>query len=208
VTQTPSFSDVNLDGIQPPPPATELPLAPPVPRTGPPASEIAERSGITHLRYVGLAMADYERALRFYERVWGLYRIADDGNPRLSGSVLRTPAGAGVSVDGVAYDGALLRVQVLAHRETPGLGDAFAAQPQAWLHSFRGRSLTNPAPEHWRVRKDGGDFDQFTGATITPRAIVNAVRRSLEFYRLNRELIFAAGNADRGPHFPGRAKPD
>jgi catechol 2,3-dioxygenase-like lactoylglutathione lyase family enzyme len=87
VTQTPSFSDVNLDGIQPPPPATELPLAPPVPRTGPPASEIAERSGITHLRYVGLAMADYERALRFYERVWGLYRIADDGNVAFLGAV-------------------------------------------------------------------------------------------------------------------------
>ena len=86
MTQTSSFSDINLDGIQPPPPAPDLPLAPPAPRAGPPASEIAARSGITHLRYVGLAMADYERSLWFYERTWGLYQIADDGNVAFLGS--------------------------------------------------------------------------------------------------------------------------
>jgi catechol 2,3-dioxygenase-like lactoylglutathione lyase family enzyme len=87
VTETSSFSDIDLGGIEPPPPAPELPLPPPVARTGPAASEIAAGCAITHLRYVGLAMADYERSLRFYEQTWGLYRIADDGNVAFLGSV-------------------------------------------------------------------------------------------------------------------------
>jgi catechol 2,3-dioxygenase-like lactoylglutathione lyase family enzyme len=110
MTQRSSFSDVNLDSIQPPPPAPELPLAPPAPRTGPPASETAARSGITHLRYVGLAMEDYERALRFYERTWGLYRMADDGNVAFLGAVgspepfiLRIRAAASSRTDIIAF---------------------------------------------------------------------------------------------------------
>lgn len=90
----------------------------------------------------------------------------------------------------INYDGALYGVQVLDHDETPGLGDAFENRDADWLADFRGRSLENPAQARWTVRKDGGEFDAFTGATVTPRAIVKAVRKSMEYYRTRREALF------------------
>lgn len=90
----------------------------------------------------------------------------------------------------IAPDGKLVGVRVIRHNETPGLGDAFENRDRDWLARFRGLSLTNPPQQRWTVRRDGGDFDAFTGATITPRAIVKAVRRTLEFYRGNEELLF------------------
>ena len=92
----------------------------------------------------------------------------------------------------IAYDGTLLGVQVLAHHETPGIGDGFEPRRSDWLDSFKRRSLANTAPNRWGIRKDGGDFDEFTGASITPRAIIKAVRRALEYYRANREMLFDA----------------
>jgi len=89
----------------------------------------------------------------------------------------------------IAVDGTLLGVQVIRHQETPGLGDGFERDPR-WLRSFAGRSLLSPRQQRWSVRQDGGDFDAFTGATITPRAIVKAVRRSLEYYRANQHRLF------------------
>jgi electron transport complex protein RnfG len=96
----------------------------------------------------------------------------------------------------VAPDGKVLGVQVLRHHETPGIGDQFEPRRSSWLQGFRGKSLGNPAPARWTIRKDGGDFDQFTGATITPRAIARAVRRTLEYYAANRNAIFAAPSVD------------
>jgi Na+-translocating ferredoxin:NAD+ oxidoreductase subunit G len=90
----------------------------------------------------------------------------------------------------IAPDGNLIGVRVIRHNETPGLGDAFENRDADWLTRFSGLSLTNPPQQRWTVRRDGGDFDAFTGATITPRAIVKAVRRTLEFYRGNQELLF------------------
>jgi electron transport complex protein RnfG len=90
----------------------------------------------------------------------------------------------------IAPDGTLMGVRVIRHNETPGLGDAFENRDADWLARFRGLSLTNPPQQRWTVRRDGGDFNAFTGATITPRAIVKAVRRTLEFYRGNEELLF------------------
>ena len=90
----------------------------------------------------------------------------------------------------IANDGSLLGVRVLRHNETPGLGDAFERRVPHWLDAFKGRSLSNPPQQRWTVRKDDGDFDAFTGATITPRAIVKAVRRTLEYYQANRDRIF------------------
>ena len=92
----------------------------------------------------------------------------------------------------IAWDGALLGVQVIRHNETPGLGDAFETREADWLDAFRGLSLRRPPQHRWTVRKDGGDFDAFTGATITPRAIVKGVRRALEFYGAQRDRIFSA----------------
>lgn len=92
-----------------------------------------------------------------------------------------------MAVDG---DGRTLGVRVLRHTETPGLGDKIEAAKSDWITRFNGRSLGDPAPARWAVRKDGGDFDQFAGATITPRAVVKAVREGLDFLAANRERIF------------------
>ncbi|HKU16947.1 MAG TPA: electron transport complex subunit RsxG [Steroidobacteraceae bacterium] len=90
----------------------------------------------------------------------------------------------------IGHDGRLIGVQVIRHEETPGLGDQFESRDVHWLDRFRGRSLTDPPPQRWTVRRDGGDFDAFTGATITPRAIVKAVRNTLEYYQRNDQRIF------------------
>lgn len=88
---------------------------------------------------------------------------------------------------GVSYDGAVAGVRVVQHAETPGLGDVFATDGGAWLAAFRGRD----AAARWAVRKDGGEFDQFAAATITPRGIVAAVRRAREYCAENRDALFA-----------------
>jgi len=90
--------------------------------------------------------------------------------------------------------GRLIGVQVIRHNETPGLGDAFENRERGWLERFRGLSLTHPPQQRWSVRRDGGDFDAFTGATITPRAIVKAVRQTLEFYQRNEDRLYQDGN--------------
>jgi Na+-translocating ferredoxin:NAD+ oxidoreductase subunit G len=93
----------------------------------------------------------------------------------------------------VAVDpsGRLLGVRVLQHRETPGLGDGIDERKSGWILRFAGRSLEDPAPARWKVRKDGGDFDQFTGATVTPRAVVGAVEDALIYFQAHRDEIFA-----------------
>ena len=96
----------------------------------------------------------------------------------------------------IGADGRLLGVRVLAHRETPGLGDAIEERRSPWIRIFDGRSLADPPAGRWQVRKDGGDFDQFTGATVTPRAIVAAVRNALVYYGEHRERLFSAPPAN------------
>jgi electron transport complex protein RnfG len=78
-------------------------------------------------------------------------------------------------------DQSLSGVRVVAHKETPGLGDKIETAKADWIYQFTGKSLSNPALDGWSVKKDGGVFDQFTGATITPRAVVNTVRQTLQF---------------------------
>jgi electron transport complex protein RnfG len=95
-------------------------------------------------------------------------------------------------VIGIDRDGAVLGVRVLEHAETPGLGDPIEERRSDWIRSFQGRSIDDPAPARWTVRRDGGDFDQFTGATITPRAVVQAVRRALEFHAAEHDRLYAA----------------
>jgi len=91
---------------------------------------------------------------------------------------------------GVYTDGSLAGVRVVKHAETPGLGDAIEIRKSPWINEFAGKSLVNPSQERWRVKRDGGDFDQFTGATITPRAVVAAVRNTLLYYQQNADMIF------------------
>jgi electron transport complex protein RnfG len=91
---------------------------------------------------------------------------------------------------GVYIDGRLAGVRVVKHAETPGLGDAVEIRKSPWINDFAGKSLANPTQDRWRVKRDGGDFDQFTGATITPRAVVAAVRNTLLYYQQNADMIF------------------
>jgi electron transport complex protein RnfG len=105
------------------------------------------------------------------------------------------PDGYAGSIDllvAIGADGHVLGVRVIRHRETPGLGAAIDERKSDWIGRFTGRSIGDPPLERWKVRKDGGDFDQFTGATITPRAVVRAVAGSLVYFQQHRDELFAA----------------
>lgn len=90
----------------------------------------------------------------------------------------------------VRIDGTLGGVRVVAHKETPGLGDKVEEARSDWIYSFNGKSLTNPDISRWKVKRDGGDFDQFTGATITPRSIVKAVKNTLLYFKDQGKSLF------------------
>jgi electron transport complex protein RnfG len=92
-----------------------------------------------------------------------------------------------------AGDHKLSGVRVIEHKETPGLGDKMETRKTNWVLAFNGKSLNNPDMSGWQVKKDGGAFDQFTGATITPRAIVNAVKTTLIYAQDNMDKLFKAG---------------
>ena len=98
---------------------------------------------------------------------------------------------------GVNTDGTVAGVRALSHRETPGLGDKVDLKKSDWILGFNGRSLGNPTLDGWAVKKDRGVFDQFTGATITPRAVVTATLRVLQYAQANRAALF--GDRDQAP---------
>jgi len=98
---------------------------------------------------------------------------------------------------GVDTNGTLLGVRVIAHTETPGLGDKIEAGKSNWIYGFKGKSLTNPGKDKWLVKKDGGVFDSFTGATITPRGVVAGIKHGLEVFAAHRkELLQDTANAN------------
>jgi len=92
---------------------------------------------------------------------------------------------------GIDIDGRVTGVRVTADRETPGLGDYIERSKSAWIDQFSGKSLTNPEPKHWKVAKDGGAFDSRAGATITPRAVVKAIRSALDYFARHRAALVA-----------------
>lgn len=113
-----------------------------------------------------------------------IYRARQDDQP--AGLVIETIAPNGYSGDirllvGVLTDGRVSGVRVLEHRETPGLGDKIELRKDKWIVSFNQKRLTEENRNSWAVKRDRGEFDQFTGATMTPRAVVGAVKRALEF---------------------------
>jgi len=93
---------------------------------------------------------------------------------------------------GIDVGGAVTGVHVLEHRETPGLGDRVESGKSDWVHQFDGRSLVDPSPSGWAIKRDGGQFDQLTGASVTPRAIVKAIRDTLLYFEAHREEVFVA----------------
>ncbi len=100
---------------------------------------------------------------------------------------------------GIAMDGTVTGVRVLEHRETPGLGDQVDITRSDWVLQFDGRSLLDPEPTRWAIKGDGGEFDQLTGASVTPRAIIKAIKTTLTYFDANRDEIFAtAADGDDG----------
>jgi len=126
-----------------------------------------------------------------------VYRARHAG--AVSGAVFQV-SGRGYAGDiavliGVDTTGRMLGARVIKHIETPGLGDKIEVAKSKWILDFDGKSLGEPAPEKWLVKKDGGVFDQFAGATITPRAVVKAVKGGLEFFAAHRRQILDAPGA-------------
>lgn len=142
------------------------------------------------------------------------YIAIKDGRP--SAVILQAIAPDGYSgaihlLVGIHADGRVAGVRVIGHRETPGLGDKIELAKSPWIRSFDGKSLTNPAADGWAVKKDRGEFDQFAGATITPRAVIGAVHRALQYFDAHKAELLAAEGATAdaaGNALEGRSEPD
>ena len=143
-----------------------------------------------------------------------VYRARRDGAPV---AVVMTPvAPDGYSgpirlLVGIRADGTVSGVRVVSHRETPGLGDKIEVERSDWILDFAGRRLGAPPAEDWAVKRDGGVFDQFTGATITPRAVVKAVKNALIYFQAHREELLdapaeAAAREDAGVAVTGEQR--
>lgn len=122
------------------------------------------------------------------------YRARIQGQP--AGVILEAIAPDGYSGDikllvGIAADGTVTGVRVLAHKETPGLGDYIDLAHGDWIKNFDNLSLAKRPDEGWKVKKDGGQFDYMTGATITPRAVIKAVHKAVQYFASQREIIFS-----------------
>jgi electron transport complex protein RnfG len=132
----------------------------------------------------------YQNDLLETQRQWLLsgqeYQVftAKDNSGNISGYALQMQAkgfaGPIILLIGLDEERVILGVRVLAHSETPGLGDKIEIARNNWIRSFEGHSLDNTPDMAWAVKKDGGEFDQFTGATITPRAVVKGIHQSLQ----------------------------
>ncbi len=129
-----------------------------------------------------------------------VYRARRAGQPLALFTTVTAPDGYSGPIKllvGVYSSGALAGVRVISHRETPGLGDRIELEKTDWIRQFDGRSIGSPYAPNWKVAKDGGYFDQLTGATITPRAIVRAIYQFLAYFRANHAKLFAPASETR-----------
>ena len=135
-----------------------------------------------------------DKALLGSSKPLPIYRARKNGKPVAAILTVVAPDGYNGDIKllvAVRFNGTIMGVRVVSHLETPGLGDAIDADKSNWINSFRGYSLHNPDELGWHVEKDGGIFDQFTGATISPRAVVKAVYNSLKYYEQHKAEIFS-----------------
>jgi electron transport complex protein RnfG len=129
-----------------------------------------------------------------------IYRVFTDGRPAAALFVVTAMDGYSGPIRlvvGLDPAGVVTGLRILEHRETPGLGDRIESARSDWVYQFDGRSLGNPEPGRWAIRGDGGDFDQLTGASITPRSVTKAVRDVLLYFAANRDDVFARPATER-----------
>jgi len=122
-----------------------------------------------------------------------IYRARKAGQPVAAIIKSTTAHGYNGDIDlliALNIDGTIMGVRVLNHKETPGLGDKIELKKSNWILGFKQKSLTDNDLSLWAVKRDGGLFDQFTGATITPRAIVNEVKKTALFFQQNQQTLF------------------
>jgi electron transport complex protein RnfG len=122
-----------------------------------------------------------------------VYRARMDDRPVAVMMIVTAPDGYNGDIRilaGIAASGTIFGVRIISHRETPGLGDPIDIEKSDWILGFNNKSLQNPDSDGWAVRKDGGQFDQFTGATISPRAVVRTVHSTLRYFEANRQMLF------------------
>jgi len=122
-----------------------------------------------------------------------IYRVYAEDNP--AAALFAVTARDGFSgpiriLVGVEFNGKVSGVRILQHRETPGLGDKIEPARSNWIFQFDDRSIGDPVTTQWAIKGDGGDFDQLTGASITPRAIIKAIRDTLLYFDAHRDEIF------------------
>lgn len=123
-----------------------------------------------------------------------IYRARKNGKPVAAVIATTAPDGYNGNISllvGILANGSISGVRAVAHKETPGLGDAIDIDRSHWILSFDGKSLSNLSDKQWAVKRDGGAFDQFTGATITPRAVVKSVKNALLYFQHHKTEIFS-----------------
>ena len=142
------------------------------------------------------------------KQYWSLLGLDNGGNIHIArynnqpvAAIIPTVSSEGYSGDismivGINFDGTIAGVRVVEHRETPGLGDKVDLRKSDWILSFNGKSLSNPQLSGWNVKKDQGVFDQFTGATITPRAVIHQIVRTLQYFNEDSERLLIASQPD------------
>lgn len=123
-----------------------------------------------------------------------IYRVYADGEP--AAALIAVTARGGFSgpiriLVGVDISGQVTGVRILDHEETPGLGDKIDPSKSRWVFQFDGRALGDPGVDDWAIRSDGGEFDQITGASVTPRAVIKAIRDTLIYFESHRDTLFA-----------------
>jgi electron transport complex protein RnfG len=122
-----------------------------------------------------------------------VYRVFAEGEP--VAALFAVTARDGFSgpiriLVGIDVDGTVTGVRILRHRETPGLGDKIESVRSDWVFQFDGRSMGDPVATGWAIEVDGGEFDQLTGASVTPRAIIKAIRDTLNYFETHQDAIF------------------
>tara|TARA_R110000737_G_scaffold3578_2_gene12148 strand:- start:22491 stop:23132 length:642 start_codon:yes stop_codon:yes gene_type:complete len=126
-----------------------------------------------------------------------IYRARFNGVPTAAAIKTVAPDGYSGNIElliAINTDGSVSGVRTLLHKETPGLGDKIELRKSTWITKFSGKKVLDENDNRWAVVKDGGMFDQFTGATITPRAVVNTVRKTVNYFQANQETIFTTNS--------------